>query len=130
MADSVASGTLDRAEQRTVAVVDDDTAVCDATRFLLEAYNFDVLTFLNGADFLRENPDVACVIVDYRMPGMDGLDVIAELRQRGSTVPAIMITGTRFPALERRVAELGVQQVLQKPISDQMLLCAIREELD
>ncbi len=113
-----------------IAVVDDDAAVCDSTRFLLESYDFEVLTYLNGADFLRDNPDVVCVIVDYRMPGLDGLGLIAELRQRGSTVPAIMITATNSPALERRAAEVGIQQVLQKPISGQVLLCAIREELE
>jgi two-component system, LuxR family, response regulator FixJ len=101
-----------------------------STRVLLEAYSFEVLTYLTGADFLRDNPDVVCVIVDYRMPGLDRLDFVAELRQRGSTVPAIMITATSFPELERRAAELGIQQVLQKPISGQVLLCAIREELE
>jgi two-component system response regulator FixJ len=112
-----------------IAVVDDDAAVCDSTRVLLEAYNFDVLTYFNGADFLRDNPDVVCVIVDYRMPGLDGLDFVSQLREGGSTVPAIMITATRFPALERRPAELGIQQVLQKPISGQALLRAICEVL-
>jgi two-component system, LuxR family, response regulator FixJ len=118
------------AQPRPIAVVDDDVAVCDSMRVLLEAYNLDVLTYLSGSDFLRENPDVACVIVDYQMPGLDGLDFIAELRQRGSTVPAIMITAISKPGVAPRAAELGIRQVLQKPLSGQVLLRAIREELE
>jgi two-component system, LuxR family, response regulator FixJ len=113
------------AKTSTIAVVDDDAAVCDSIRVLLEVYHFTVLTYLSGADFFREGPDVACLIVDYQMPGLDGLDLIAELRQRGSTVPAIMITGASAPTLERRATQLGIRQVLRKPVSAQALLRAI-----
>jgi two-component system, LuxR family, response regulator FixJ len=115
---------------RTIAVVDDDAAVCDSTLFLLEAYDLDVRTYLSGAEFLRDSPDVACLIVDYQMPGLNGFDLISELRQRGSRVPTIMITATRAPMVERRAAELGIQQVLQKPLSSRVLLDAIREALE
>ena len=117
-------------QTRTIAVVDDDTAVCDSTRLLLEAYDLDVRTYLNGAAFLRESPDVACVIVDCQMPGLSGLDFVSELRQRGNAVPAIMITATSDPTLERRAAQLGIERVLKKPLSSRVLLGAIREELD
>jgi two-component system, LuxR family, response regulator FixJ len=117
-------------QSRTIAVVDDDAAVCDSTRFLLEANNFDVQTYRSGADFLRENPAVACVIVDCQMPGLNGLDFMSELRQRGSTFPAIMITATSDPTVDRRAAQLGITQVLRKPLSGQVLLGAIRKELD
>jgi two-component system, LuxR family, response regulator FixJ len=115
---------------RTIAVVDDDAAVCDSTRFLLEAYDLDVRTYLSGAEFLRDSPDVACLIVDYQMLGLNGFDLISELRQRGSRVPAIMITATRGPMVERRAAELGTQRVLEKPLSSRVLLGAIREALE
>jgi FixJ family two-component response regulator len=51
-----------------VAAIDHDAAVCESTRFLLEAYDFEVRTYLSGADFLRDNPDIACLIVDYQLP--------------------------------------------------------------
>lgn len=117
-------------QSRTIAVVDDDAAVCDSHRILLEANNLDVQTYLSGADFLRENPDVACVIVDYQMPGLNGLDFMSELRQRGSKLPAIMITATSDPTVDRRAAQFGITQVLRKPLSGQVLLRAIRKELD
>jgi FixJ family two-component response regulator len=72
----------------------------------LGASAFEVTTYLSGSDFLRENPQVACLIVDYQMPGLNGLELIAELRARGSQVSAIMITATSNPALERRTAQL------------------------
>lgn len=113
----------------TIAIVDDDAAVCDSTRILLEAYDLDVQTYLSGTDFLRAHPVVACVIVDYRMPGLNGLDFVSELRQRGSTVPAIMITAISDPTVERWAAQLGIKHILQKPVSGQVLLGVIREEL-
>ena len=112
-----------------VAVIDDDAAVCESTRFLLETYDFEAPTYLSGTDFLRDNPDIACLIVDYQLPGLNGLELVSELRTRGSPVPAIMITATSDPAVERRAAELGIREVLQKPLSNQMLLRAVREEL-
>jgi FixJ family two-component response regulator len=66
-----------------VAVIDDD-AVCESTRFLLETYNFGVRTYLNDSDFLRENFDIACLIVDYQLPGLNGLELVSQLRMRGS----------------------------------------------
>ena len=113
-----------------VAVIDDDAAVCKSTRFLLETYDFGVRTYLSGADFLRDNPNIVCLIIDYRLPGLSGLEVVSELRTRGSQVPAIMITATADPAVERRAAELGIKRILQKPLSNHVLLQAVREELE
>ena len=112
-----------------VVVIDDDAAVCESTRFLLETYDFDVRTYLSGAEFFKDNPDISCLIVDYQLPGLTGLEVVSELRRRGSLVPAIMITATTGPAVERRAAALGIGEVLQKPLSNQMLLRAVREEM-
>jgi two-component system response regulator FixJ len=110
----------------TIAIVDDDAAVCDSTRFLLEIYDFGVLTYQSGADFLDDDPDIACLIVDYQMPGMNGLELLSELRNRGSEVPAIMISAAIAPPLQRRGSELGVRQFLEKPLSNRALLDAIR----
>ena len=111
---------------RTIAIVDDDAAVCKSTRFLLETYDFGVLTYQSAADFLDDDPDIGCLIVDYQMPGMNGLEFLSELRKRGSKVPAIMITATITPPLQRRGSELGIRRFLEKPLSNRTLLDAIR----
>jgi two-component system, LuxR family, response regulator FixJ len=112
-----------------VAVVDDDAAVCDSTRFLLETYGFEARTYEGAAAFLREDPAVDCVIVDYQMPGLNGLEFVAELRRQGNQAPSIMITATIDPMVERRAAELGIRRILRKPLSNQVLLDTIREAL-
>ena len=114
----------------TVAVVDNDSAVCESTCFLLEVYALDVRTYQSGVDFLRDDPDIACLIIDYQMPGLNGLETVSELRKRGSNAPAIMITATDDPAVERRAAALGIGRVLKKPLSNHVLMDAIREELE
>ena len=112
-----------------VAVVDDDEAVCDSTRFLLEAYDFGVKTYRSGTDFLNDDPDIDCLIVDYRMPDLDGLELVVELRKRGRRFPTIMMTATADETIERRAAELGIKRVLKKPLSNQVLLVVLREQL-
>ena len=112
-----------------VAVVDDDAAVCDSMRCLLEAYDLDVQTYQRGADFLKNQPEIACLITDYDLPDIDGLELISELRKRGSQVPIIMSTAATDPWIKRCVAEAGIKFVLEKPYSYEALLGAIREEL-
>jgi|SRR5215213_5939274 len=113
-----------------IAVIDDDAAVCDSTRFLLETYDYDVHTYQSGADFLRDDPVIGCLIIDYHMPGLNGLEVVAELRKRGRQVPAIiMITAATDPSVERSAAELGIGQVLKKPLANQVLLSTLRDQL-
>jgi two-component system, LuxR family, response regulator FixJ len=111
-----------------VAVVDDDAAVCDSTRVLLEALDFEVYTCANAAEFLAASPNVACVIADYHMPGLNGLELAEELRKRGSVVPVIMITAMSDPRIESRAAELGIKSVLEKPLG-KALITALQSEL-
>ena len=122
-------GAVRNPDGRVVAVVDDDAAVCESTRFLLESFGFEVSTYSNAADFTREDPEVACLIVDYWMPGLNGLELVSELKTRGRQVPTIIITATVDPEVERRAAELGIKHVLHKPPSAGALIHAVREEL-
>jgi FixJ family two-component response regulator len=114
-----------------IAVVDDDAAVCESTRFLLETYDFVVHTYQNGVDFLRDNPVIACLIIDYHMPGLNGFEIVAELRRRGREIPAIiLLTAASDPSIERRAAELGIRQVLKKPLANQVLLGTLLAQLE
>ena len=64
------------------------------------------------------------------MPDLNGLELALELRARGSEVPIILISAAPDPTLERRAAQLGIKRILQKPLSPQVLLNAVRDELD
>jgi len=115
--------------RRVVALIDDDAAVCDSMRCLLEAYDLDVQTYQGGPDFLNEEePGIDCLIVDCYMPGLDGLELVSELRKRGSQVPIIMISASTNSAVQRCAAELGIKRFLVKPFSHEALLSAILEE--
>ena len=115
-------------KSRTVAVIDDDAAVCDSTRILLEIYDFAVRTYQSAAAFMQESPAVSCIVVDYHMPGMNGLDLVSRLRSRGNSVPVIMITATSEAKIEKLAAQLGIRRVLQKPLG-KALVSSLQEEL-
>jgi FixJ family two-component response regulator len=84
----------------------------------------------NREHFARDLERHRCDPALVQLPDLSGLEFVSQLRSRGSQVPTIMITATTDPALERRAAELGIKQVLQKPLSNQVLLRAVRKEME
>lgn len=108
----------------SVAVVDDDDAVRDSLRFLLEAAGFSVATFGSAAQFLNEASfdNLSCLVVDQHMPGQTGLQLINSLRSQGANLPVALITGSPSADLLRQASELGVARVLEKPLNDEVLL--------
>jgi two-component system, LuxR family, response regulator FixJ len=110
------------AKPRKVAVVDDDDAVRDSLRFLLEVAGHTVATFASAAEFLKsEMHDLACLILDHHMPHMTGLDLTERLRDAGIGIPILLITGSPSPAIVARAASLGITQVSEKPPNEQDL---------
>ncbi len=115
----------------TVLVVDDDAAVRSALKFALEVEGFNVRLY-TGAEALladRNLPQRACLVVDYRMPGMDGLELIEILRSQGVAVPVILISGRINEQLLARAERSGAVRVLEKPLSDTALVEGIRSAL-
>jgi two-component system, LuxR family, response regulator FixJ len=114
----------------TVYVIDDDDAVRDSIRLLLECEGFHVLDFASAADFLRRAPQgwQSCILTDIHMPGMTGLELIEEIRRRDPTVPVIAMTGRPDRAVEETVEEAD-GTLLVKPFRPGELVATISTAL-
>lgn len=114
-----------------VLVVDDDAAVRSALKFALEVEGFAVRLYEGPAALLADAnlPERGCLVIDFRMPGVDGLQLINMLRARGIALPAILISGRVSKQLHSRAERLGVNHVLEKPLSDAALVDSIRQAL-
>jgi two-component system response regulator FixJ len=118
-------------EKQTVLVVDDDAAVRSALKFALEVEGFRVQLYDGSAALLADGrlPKQGCLVIDYRMPGIDGLQLVDMLRARDVALPAILISGRVNQQLRGRAERSGVTAVLEKPLSDAALLESIRHAL-
>jgi two-component system, LuxR family, response regulator FixJ len=101
-----------------VYVVDDDIGVLGSLRFLLETDGFEVRTFRSGTALLNATrpAEVDCLIIDYKMQDMNGLDLVAQLRSNNVTAPVILITGYPDDKIAERAATAGIERVLLKPL--------------
>lgn len=106
-----------------VVVIDDDSAVLDSLKFLLEVAGHEVAVYASGVAFL-EDKEVrpACIILDHHMPQMTGLELTARLQELGMRLPVLLITGSPTPAIMKRAVALGIEKVLEKPPSEEELL--------
>lgn len=113
-----------------VYVVDDDEAVRDSMRWLLDANGFQVRCFESAEAFLSAGPPqdpVACLLLDVRMPGLSGLALQEELLRRGTAMPTIFITGHGDVPMAVETMKKGAADFLQKPFSDERLCALVRE---
>jgi two-component system, LuxR family, response regulator FixJ len=117
--------------QTTVLIIDDDPAVRNSLKFALEVEGFAVRAYHTGADLLRdaELPAEGCLVVDYKLPEMNGLDLLVELRKRNVELPAILITTHPSSEVRRRAALAGVM-LIEKPLLNDTLFQGIRAALD
>jgi two-component system response regulator FixJ len=96
--------------KHVILIVDDDEAVRESLRNLMESEGFAVYTFSNGQDLLNEAslPAIGCLVVDYNMSAMNGLELISALRGRGVSIPAILITGNPTKYVRSQAAAIAV----------------------
>lgn len=109
-----------------VILVDDDPAVRSALIFAFSFDDFEVEAFDSAEALLAAGvTDADCLVIDYRLPGLDGFHLIEQLRQRGLSTPAVLITTQPKPATKARAALLGVA-LIEKPLLTDELVEAIR----
>lgn len=115
-------GTL----SQMVFVVDDDDAVRDSLKTLLELQSFTVRTFETCQDFLSSATDnAACLVLDIHLPGMNGFDLVEAMVRAKRSLPTILITGRCDNAIRERAKALGAVALLEKPIDFNALMAAI-----
>ena len=115
----------------TVFIVDDDQAVRDAIRWLMEQVKLKVQVFASADEFLANYvPGTrGCIILDIRMPGMSGLELQERLKAAKALIPIIIITGHGDVPIAVRAMKGGAIEFLQKPFNDQLLLDTVQSAL-
>src|SRR5271154_1472398 len=107
-----------------VVVVDDDEAVRESLRFLLDIAGYNVLVFDSAQAYLNriDHGPATCMLLDQHMPNTTGLELLTLLRHTGAGLPTALITGSPSPDLVRQATALGAARVLEKPLADEALL--------
>jgi len=116
-------------DKRIVHVVDDEEAIRRSIGFMLKTSGFAVHSYPSGDDFLAavKSAEAGCVLMDIRMPGMDGLEVHEEMRRRGITLPVVVLTGHGDVNLAVRAIKGGAVDFIEKPFEKAALIHAIED---
>ncbi len=114
-----------------IAIVDDDEFVRRALRRLIGMLSYRPVAFSSGEDFLASLAYMvpACVLLDLHMPGLNGLEVLKEMRSRSFNVPTIIISGNGRPEFRTLCIRAGAIDYLQKPLSPTILDATIQQAL-
>ena len=114
-------------DNRVVHIVDDEDAVRRSASFMLRKSGFTVAAWSSGVDFLKDakTAPMGCVLLDVRMPEMDGLEVQQELAGNGIAMPVVVLTGHGDVSIAVRAMKAGAVDFIEKPFEKSTLLAAI-----
>ncbi|MCP3869121.1 MAG: response regulator transcription factor [Gammaproteobacteria bacterium] len=117
--------------QATVFVVDDDQAMRNSLKWLIESVDLEVKTYASANEFIRDYyPGRAgCLLLDVRMPGMSGLELQEQFIEQQINIPIIIITGHGDVPMAVRAMKAGAVDFIEKPFNDELLLESIRNAL-
>ena len=120
---------MTNSEQRVVHLVDDDAAIRRSVGFLLKTSGHRVESYESGTDLLRASSHLndGCILLDIRMPGMDGLEVQQALREKGVGLPVIIMTGHGDVSLAVKAMKAGAVDFIEKPFEKDALLGSLEE---
>jgi two-component system, LuxR family, response regulator FixJ len=116
-----------RTSRPLLVLVEDDRAVLGALTFAFETEGYQVAAFGDAATALAasETRRASCLVLDQRLPGMSGLEVVAHLRAEGVTAPALLITTNPTPQLHRDAATAKIE-IVEKPLLGDVLAAKVR----
>ena len=116
------------ADRRTVHLVDDDDAIRRSVGFMLRTSGFAVEAHPSGVHLLKEKELAqGCILLDIRMPEMDGLEVQRALLERGVTLPVVVMTGHGDISIAVQAMKAGAVEFIEKPFEKAVLLAAVEE---
>jgi two-component system response regulator FixJ len=115
--------------EKLVHIVDDDDSVRRSAAFMLKLAGFNIESYVSGVAFLKEANSAkrGCVLLDLRMPEMDGLQVQQEMARRGIDMPVVILTGHGDIAFAVKAMRCGAVNFIEKPYEKEDLLLAIQE---
>lgn len=110
-----------------IAVVEDDRSVLESLDGLLESAGYEAVLYASGEDFLSSGrlEDISCLISDIGLPGIDGIELLREVRARQPRLPVIVMTARHEPTLLQAALNAGARHVFRKPLNVADLLNAI-----
>ncbi len=111
-----------------ICLVEDDEPVRSSLSAVLESWDYEVDTFEDGESFLAKGPgqELACILLDVKLPGIDGLTLLSEIRKNDRTTPVIILTGHGDIAMAVRALRSGAQDFIEKPYDDEELVQRIQ----
>ena len=114
-----------------VCIVDDDASIADSTRYLVRSFGFRAEAFLSAQEFLSSSliEEARCLILDVRMPGMDGLELQRNLANANKRIPIVFVTAHANENERRQAMAGGAVDFLGKPFSEDALFGAIQAAL-
>jgi FixJ family two-component response regulator len=126
-----ALGGIVLAEQKPIAVIDDDPDILESVELLLSCHGYDTKLFASAEEILCVVPtlEAACLIVDIQLGGISGLELVRALCAEGSTLPVIFITGSHDERYRRQALELGCAAFLLKPFTEERLIETVKKAI-
>lgn len=108
----------------TVYIIDDDPMARESLKWLIESAGLPVQVFASGLDFLDQvdNSMIGCVLLDVRMPDINGMELYTKLKQRNIMLPVIIVTGHADVAMAVRAMKAGAFDLIEKPYNDALML--------
>ena len=114
-----------------ISIVDDDVSVREAAKGLMKSLGYNAAAFASAEDFLRSQQvqRTACLIADFNMSGMSGLDLYRELCGSGTAIPTILITAFPDESIRESALDAGIACYLVKPFDESELLSCVKTAL-